>query len=137
MVLTRRVVEHMERGYSAQQAIDLSLAYMKERVNGCGGLIAISKGGLKYSISHSHRAHHSFSFTGEVGMAFTTPRMPWALAKLDTSGEASLVASGIDPKGHQQVHPSPRILNSFALWGSVATLVIVTVGRFLSHKARP
>ena len=47
-------------GVEVQQAVEQALHYMKERVSGCGGLIAIDKR------------------TGQTGHYCTTERMAWA-----------------------------------------------------------
>ena len=57
--LARLVLNYMEAGTPVQPATDKSLAYMKERVAGTGGVIALDKKG---NAGHSH----------------TTPRMVWA-----------------------------------------------------------
>ena len=51
-----------------QQAVDSSLNHMKNRVNGCGGIIAVD-------------TDHN------VGIAHTTPYMSWAKISGDSSVE--------------------------------------------------
>nr|XP_033794221.1 isoaspartyl peptidase/L-asparaginase [Geotrypetes seraphini]XP_033794222.1 isoaspartyl peptidase/L-asparaginase [Geotrypetes seraphini] len=45
VVLARLVLHHMEQGMTPEEAADAALSYMKERVNGHGGVIVISKSG--------------------------------------------------------------------------------------------
>jgi beta-aspartyl-peptidase (threonine type) len=59
--LARLVLTYMEAGTPVQQASDKALTYMKDRVSGTGGVIALDKKG---NTGHSH----------------TTPRMVWATA---------------------------------------------------------
>ena len=65
-----------------QRAVEEALAFMKRRVGGHGGIVAIGP-------------------DGDVGVAFTTARMPWAVC-VDT---AASLRSGIDP-GDAVVRPS-------------------------------
>lgn len=60
--LARHIVTTMATGMPVSDSIQRSLEYMGQRVSGCGGAVAVSR-------------------CGEVGFAFTTPRMPWAYAK--------------------------------------------------------
>jgi L-asparaginase / beta-aspartyl-peptidase len=57
--LAKLVLNHIEAGTPVQQATDKALAYMKDRVSGTGGVIALDKKG---NTGHSH----------------TTPHMVWA-----------------------------------------------------------
>ncbi|CAH2248795.1 isoaspartyl peptidase L-asparaginase-like [Pelobates cultripes] len=59
VTLARLVLLHMEQGKSPRDASDQALDYMKNKVHGRGGLIAVSK-------------------TGEWAARFTTQRMAWA-----------------------------------------------------------
>jgi beta-aspartyl-peptidase (threonine type) len=59
VTLARLVLSHVEDGRGPGEAAELALRYMRERVDGRGGVIVI--------ISE-----------GEVGRFFTTRRMPWA-----------------------------------------------------------
>lgn len=52
-------------GFSCQQSVTMALDFMKKRVNGHGGAIAIDK-------------------NRNIGLDFTTQRMPWAYVKCDT-----------------------------------------------------
>lgn len=75
VMLARHVLQNIETGLSTQAAAEKSLEYMKQRVGGAGGVIAINN-------------------KGEVGKHFTTERMPWA-----TISEKSL-EFGIEPEDH-------------------------------------
>ena len=59
--LTRLVLNYMEVGTPVQQATEKALTYMKDRVAGTGGVIALDK-------------------KGNTGHSNTTPRMVWATA---------------------------------------------------------
>ncbi len=69
--LARLVLNYVEAGTPVQEATERGLSYMKNRVNGTGGIIALDKKG---AVGHSH----------------TTERMVWATA------QRSGVESGID-----------------------------------------
>ena len=60
--LAKLVLTYMETGMHVQEASDKALGYMRVRVNGPGGLIAIDA-------------------DGNIGHAFTTKRMVWASIK--------------------------------------------------------
>ncbi|XP_048126281.1 isoaspartyl peptidase/L-asparaginase isoform X1 [Alosa alosa] len=45
VVLSRLILFHMEQGKSAEEASDLGLAYMKERVQGLGGVVTVDPKG--------------------------------------------------------------------------------------------
>ena len=60
--LARLVLIHVEAGAPVQEATDRALAYMKERVAGTGGVIALDS-------------------KGNVGHSYTTPHMVWATAR--------------------------------------------------------
>ncbi|XP_030054872.1 isoaspartyl peptidase/L-asparaginase [Microcaecilia unicolor] len=45
VVLARLVLHHMEQGMTPEEAADTALSYMKERVNGLGGVIVINNSG--------------------------------------------------------------------------------------------
>ena len=95
VVLTKRCVDLMQQGHNAKRAAQGALQYMQERVSGCGGLIAISRGPQI-----------------QVGIHFTTPRMPWAVAEVNPAGEGRLIEAGIDepPANPIQVaHQAPRV----------------------------
>ncbi|KAM9315933.1 isoaspartyl peptidase/L-asparaginase-like [Gastrophryne carolinensis] len=72
VTLARLVLFNMDRGDSPQVAADHALDYMKNKVNGRGGLIAVSR-------------------TGEWAARFTTQRMAWATV------EDSLLTYGLNP----------------------------------------
>ena len=59
--LTKLVIDYAEAGTPIQEATDKALAYMKTRVAGTGGVIALNK-------------------KGDIGHSFTTKRMVWATA---------------------------------------------------------
>jgi beta-aspartyl-peptidase (threonine type) len=69
--LARLVLGYVEAGTPVQEATDTGLAYMKKRVSGTGGIIALDNAG---NFGHSH----------------TTPRMVWATAAVNK------IESGID-----------------------------------------
>jgi beta-aspartyl-peptidase (threonine type) len=60
--MTKLVLNYAEAGNPIQDATDKALAYMKNRVNGTGGVIALDA-------------------KGNIGHSFTTKRMVWATAK--------------------------------------------------------
>jgi beta-aspartyl-peptidase (threonine type) len=60
--MTKLVLNYAEAGTPIQEATDKALAYMKNRVAGTGGVIALDA-------------------KGNVGHSFTTKRMVWATAK--------------------------------------------------------
>ncbi|KAG0722128.1 Isoaspartyl peptidase/L-asparaginase [Chionoecetes opilio] len=60
--LARHITATMATGVPVSASIESSLEHMAQRVAGCGGAVAVSR-------------------EGEVGMAFSTPRMPWAYVK--------------------------------------------------------
>jgi beta-aspartyl-peptidase (threonine type) len=62
VTLARLVLNYVETGMGIQQATDKALDYMQVRVNGNGGLIAVDP-------------------QGNIGVAYTTPRMVWASIK--------------------------------------------------------
>ncbi|KAI8486374.1 Isoaspartyl peptidase/L-asparaginase [Branchiostoma belcheri] len=62
VTLARTVTFNMEQGASAQAAADKSIAYMKQRVDGTGGVIVVSR-------------------EGQTGVSFNTRRMPWAVVR--------------------------------------------------------
>jgi beta-aspartyl-peptidase (threonine type) len=70
--LARLVLMYVERGIKIQEAAEKALGYMKERVNGRGGVIAVDTRG---NITHP----------------FTTKRMAWAAIR------DSVLTSGINP----------------------------------------
>ena len=72
MNLARLVLMYVERGIKIQEAAEKALGYMKERVNGRGGVIAVDTRG---NITHP----------------FTTKRMAWAAIR------DSVLTSGINP----------------------------------------
>jgi isoaspartyl peptidase/L-asparaginase-like protein (Ntn-hydrolase superfamily) len=63
---------------SPQDALCKALAYMKERVGGCGGMISISA-------------------LGVVAKAFSTTRMSWASIEATQQNTAVSKFSGIEP----------------------------------------
>ena len=69
--LARLVLNYVEAGTPVQEATDKALAYMKDRVAGTGGVIALDN-------------------TGNIGHSHTTPRMVWATAA------GNKIESGID-----------------------------------------
>uniref|UniRef100_A0A8C9RLW0 Isoaspartyl peptidase/L-asparaginase n=1 Tax=Scleropages formosus TaxID=113540 RepID=A0A8C9RLW0_SCLFO len=73
VTLARLILFNMELGKLARDAVDVSLAYMGERVQGGGGAIAIAP-------------------SGDWAARFTTQRMVWATAK----GESLFY--GLDPQ---------------------------------------
>ena len=70
--VARRVGWLVEQGYSAQGAVFGALQYMKQRVGGEGGVIAIDK-------------------HGQLGLAFITDMMAWAW------GRSGQIHYGIKP----------------------------------------
>ncbi|XP_022091357.1 isoaspartyl peptidase/L-asparaginase-like isoform X2 [Acanthaster planci] len=62
VTLARQVVYNMQNGASAQEAAEEALSYMSSRASGAGGTIAVDN-------------------MGNIGVAFTTARMPWAWAR--------------------------------------------------------
>lgn len=62
-------------GVPVSASIQQSLEHMAQRVEGCGGAVAVSR-------------------DGEIGVGFSTPRMPWAYVK------DSLLHYGIHPGQH-------------------------------------
>jgi beta-aspartyl-peptidase (threonine type) len=60
--MTKLVLNYAEAGTPIQEATDKALAYMKTRVAGTGGVIALDT-------------------KGNIGHSFTTKRMVWATAK--------------------------------------------------------
>ena len=68
-------------------------------------------------------------------MAFTTPRMPWALAKIKDSHPV-LVSSGIEPSLPKPKEESSMAANSFALWASLTVALLATAGRLLLWQRR-
>ncbi|XP_062595489.1 isoaspartyl peptidase/L-asparaginase-like [Saccostrea cucullata] len=60
--LAREVTHRIEEGMSAQEASEAALQKMNRRVQGSGGVVAVSKG-------------------GDIGKHFTTERMAWAWIK--------------------------------------------------------
>ena len=71
--LAKLVLSYMEAGMGVQTAAEKALEYMRLRVNGNGGLIAVDP-------------------EGNIAHAFTTKRMAWASIKADK------LESGINPK---------------------------------------
>ncbi|MBD3190089.1 MAG: peptidase T [Candidatus Heimdallarchaeota archaeon] len=59
VTLSRQVLYYLERGLAIQEATRKGLEYMKKRVNGFGGVIAID-------------------YKGNIGYHFTTKHMAWA-----------------------------------------------------------
>jgi beta-aspartyl-peptidase (threonine type) len=70
--LARLVLTYLESGIKVEEATEKALGYMKERVNGRGGLIAVDT-------------------RGNFAHPFTTKRMAWAAIKEET------LTSGINP----------------------------------------
>ncbi|XP_069091850.1 isoaspartyl peptidase/L-asparaginase-like isoform X1 [Pleurodeles waltl] len=72
VTLARRIILDMENGTMPAEAADAALSYMKNRVHGHGGVIAINK-------------------SGDWTAKFTTQRMAWAAIKDD------LLTYGLNP----------------------------------------
>jgi beta-aspartyl-peptidase (threonine type) len=72
--LARLVLNYMEVGVNVQKAAEKALDYMKDRVNGRGGLIAVDT-------------------EGNIAHPFTTKRMAWTAIKDDN------LTLGIEPQG--------------------------------------
>ncbi|XP_056616019.1 isoaspartyl peptidase/L-asparaginase isoform X2 [Triplophysa dalaica] len=64
VTLSRLILFHMEQGKSPQEASDLALAYMKERVNGLGGVVVVDP-------------------KGTWAARFSSLQMAWAAAQQD------------------------------------------------------
>ncbi|XP_056148226.1 isoaspartyl peptidase/L-asparaginase [Lampris incognitus] len=79
VTLARLIAFHMEQGKEVEDALDLSLSYMGDRVQGAGGAIAVST-------------------SGKWAAKFTTKRMAWSAVEND------VLWYGLDPndkiKGH-------------------------------------
>ncbi|XP_015229976.1 PREDICTED: isoaspartyl peptidase/L-asparaginase-like [Cyprinodon variegatus] len=73
VTLARLILSHVEQGKSVEDASQLSLQHMGDRVQGAGGAIVVSP-------------------SGQWAAAFTTKRMAWAAAEDD------VLWFGIDPK---------------------------------------
>ena len=73
VMLSKKAIDLLEIGLSPSEAAKASLAEMKRKVDGSGGIIIVNN-------------------KGEVGFHFTTERMAWAFIK-----DGNLV-SGIDKK---------------------------------------
>lgn len=79
--LAHRVISAMKQGDPACKAAASGLSYMKTRVGGFGGVIALS-------------------CKGELGVKFSTERMPWAFISDER------IASGIEPDSTTQIEDS-------------------------------
>lgn len=64
VILARLILFHMEQGKSPQEASDLALTYMKERVNGLGGVVVVDP-------------------KGTWAARFSSLQMAWAAAQQD------------------------------------------------------
>lgn len=64
VILARLILFHMEQGKSPQEASDLALTYMKERVNGLGGVVVVDP-------------------KGNWAARFSSLQMAWAAAQQD------------------------------------------------------
>ena len=92
VLLARGVLGLMQGGEGGEggerrappQACALALARMHTRVGGCGGLISIGR-------------------SGEVGVAFSTPRMAWAATR------AGATRSGIDRPARAEGEETPIV----------------------------
>ncbi|CAB1312895.1 unnamed protein product [Coregonus sp. 'balchen'] len=73
VTLARLILFHVEQGKGAPEAIEVSLRYMGDRVQGGGGAIVVSR-------------------TGEWAAKFTTERMAWAAV------EREVLWYGLNPK---------------------------------------
>uniref|UniRef100_A0A4W5LAW1 Isoaspartyl peptidase/L-asparaginase n=1 Tax=Hucho hucho TaxID=62062 RepID=A0A4W5LAW1_9TELE len=73
VTLARLILFHMEQGKGAPEAVEVSLRYMGDRVQGGGGAILVSR-------------------TGEWAAKFTTERMAWAAV------EREVLWYGLNPK---------------------------------------
>lgn len=60
--LARHIISTMATGVPVSASIQQSLEHMAQRVEGCGGAVAVSG-------------------DGDIGVGFSTPRMPWAYVK--------------------------------------------------------
>ena len=81
MCLAKEVVDSISSSYyNPEKVLQGALLNMKTRVNGCGGAIAVAP-------------------NGDVGVAFTTPRMCWASVEAFEGNEANVTLgkSGVDP----------------------------------------
>ena len=64
VIISKQVCDFVAAGLSAQDACDAAINLLKKRINGKGGLITIDA-------------------KGQLGIAFNTPAMPYALAMAD------------------------------------------------------
>ena len=89
MCLAKEVVDKMgsycSSYYQPKHALEEALVNMKNRVDGCGGAIAVAP-------------------NGAIGKAFTTPRMCWASLEAFVGVDGAIGHSGIDPGQNNVFH---------------------------------
>ncbi|UYP45041.1 hypothetical protein NEF87_001326 [Candidatus Lokiarchaeum ossiferum] len=73
VMISRQSIDFIRKGYSPQEAADLAITLLGEKVNGLGGIIILNEKG--------------------IGFSFNTPRMAYAFRSSDDDS----ISSGINP----------------------------------------
>jgi len=122
VVLTKRCVDLMEKGLDPKRAAQSSLDYMNDRVSGRGGLVSVS----------SARGRQI-----QVGVHFTTPRMPWAVADVDNKGQPRVIDAGIDepPREPISVGTTRQTVPPLSVVG-LGALALIVLSVSMARRAR-